>query len=403
MIDRHAHVAAAPRGTFGARESLAGLAVLASIAGAFAVAAVAMLASGSAEPVILMLLGILAVFGAFFLLLGAPIYRLLGGSGRVLELALVYSTTFFSGAVAVWLLNTLISIVRGTGNMRLSSAILVAGGLLQVALGGSLALGLGPMPRLGLAGVALGQIGSAVAGVAFLLWHLTRGGARLRLGLAGVAPDRALVVDILKVGAVACLSPVQSILVVLIVARLVAGYGTAELAGFGIGVRLELLLIPIAFAFGVACVPMVGMAIGAGDVARARRVAWTGACLSGALIGAVGLVFSTWPALWAGLFTSDAAVVAATADYLGIAGFGFGAYGLGLCLYFASQGSGKILGPVLAGTVRLAVAAAGGWWIVTTEQGFRALAMLVAFAMLAYGAAAVLAVLMTTWKPGGGR
>lgn len=342
-------------------------------------------------------------FSAFFLLLGAPIYRLLGGSGPVLALALVYSTTFFSGAVAVWLLNTLISVVRGTGNMRLSSAVMVAGGILQIALGGSLALGVGPMPRLGLAGVALGQIGSAVVGVAFLLWYLIRGPSRLRLRLAGVTIDRALFVDILKVGAVACLSPVQSIIVVLIVARLVAGYGTAELAGFGIGVRLELLLIPIAFAFGVACVPMVGMAIGAGDVARARRVAWTGACLSGALIGAIGLVFSAWPALWAGLFTSDPQVIAAAADYLGIAGFGFGAYGLGLCLYFASQGSGRILGPVLAGTVRLAVAAAGGWWIVATGQDFRALAALVAGAMLAYGAAAVLAVRMTTWKPGGGR
>ena len=58
------------------------------------------------------------------------------------------------------------------------------------------------------------------------------------------------------------------------------------LAGYGIGSRLEFLLIPIAFAFGVASVPMVGMAIGAGLVTRARRVAWTAGAASALTVGA---------------------------------------------------------------------------------------------------------------------
>jgi Na+-driven multidrug efflux pump len=49
------------------------------------------------------------------------------------------------------------------------------------------------------------------------------------------------------------------------------------LAGYGMGSRLEFLLVPIAFAFGTASIPMVGMAMGAGLVARARRVAWSAA------------------------------------------------------------------------------------------------------------------------------
>lgn len=64
-------------------------------------------------------------------------------------------------------------------------------------------------------------------------------------------------------------------LTVLIFTRILAGYGTETLAGYGMGSRLEFLLTPIAFAFGVASVPMVGMAMGAGLVARARKVAWT--------------------------------------------------------------------------------------------------------------------------------
>ena len=86
--------------------------------------------------------------------------------------------------------------------------------------------------------------------------------------------------DILKVGALAAFSPLQTVLTVLVLTALVARFGTEALAGYGIGARLEFLLVPIAFAVGVASVPMVGMAIGARDVARARRVAWTAAGLA---------------------------------------------------------------------------------------------------------------------------
>lgn len=339
------------------------------------------------------------VFSAFFLTGGSALYVLLGGKGGVLAQAIVYSTAFFSGALLIWLYNTLHSIVRGTGNTRLSSAVMIFGGLAQMAIGGGLSLGIGPLPQLGLVGIAVGQLAASGLGALFLFWYLTRGPSRLKLGITGVALDRALFVDILKVGAVACLSPLQSIIVVLILARFAADYGTHALAGFGIGIRLELLLVPIAFATGVACVPMVGMAIGSGNPVRARRVAWTGACLSGGLIGVIGIVFSLWPHLWAGLFTDAGPVMVAASDYLRIAGIGFPAYGFGLCLYFASQGSGKILGPVLAGTVRLVVVGIGGWVILATQQPFTMLATLVAVGMLSYGAATALFVWMTRWGP----
>ena len=94
--------------------------------------------------------------------------------------------------------------------------------------------------------------------------------------------------DILKVGAVSCLSPLQTVLTVLIFTKILAGFGTETLAGYGMGSRLEFLLMPIAFAFGVASVPMVGMAIGAGLVTRARQVAWTAGAAAGITVGAIG-------------------------------------------------------------------------------------------------------------------
>jgi putative MATE family efflux protein len=337
------------------------------------------------------------LFTVAFLLGGRTIYTMLGGDEAVLPLALQYSGAFFAGASIVWFFNIFASIARGTGNMRVPSSTVIGVAVLQIILGGLLGLGFSPIPRFGLAGVATGQILAFLAGTITLLVYLRSRYSRLRLRFAGIRLDRELFWDILKVGAVSCLSPLQSILTVIILAKFVASFGTTALAGYGIGVRLELLLVPIAFSIGSASVPMVGMAIGARDVARARRVAWTAATASAVIIGSIGCLAALNPNIWAHLFTSDPSVERAADDYLSIAGFGFAAYGFGLCLYFASQGSGRIVGPVLGGTVRLLVVLIGGILLMRHGGDFRAFALLVTIAMAAYGISTGLFVWKTRW------
>lgn len=339
------------------------------------------------------------VFAVFFLLLGPEIYRLLGGRGEALSQALAFSNVVFLGAPAIWLTNTFASVIRGGGNMKVPSATLLAVAVLQMILGGCFGLGIGPFPRWGMAGVALGQVLAYGAGALFFLWLLVSGRTRVRLSFRGVPLRSAMFADILRVGALACVSPLQTVLTILILTRLVAFFGTEALAGYGIGARLEFLLIPITFAIGVACVPMVGMAIGAGKVRRARRVAWAGGILSGLLIGAAGLFVAAFPDLWATFFTEDPAVLASARSYLVWSGPGYGFFGLGLCLYFAAQGAGRMLGPVLAGTMRLAVIAIGGWWLAAADAPQWTMFALVGGAMVIYGIAMALAVHWTSWTP----
>jgi putative MATE family efflux protein len=336
-------------------------------------------------------------FSVAFVSMGEPIFHALGGRGPVLEQALVYASVALTGAIVIWLINTLASIVRGTGNMRVPSLTLLAASALQIALGGVLGLGFGPIPRFGLMGVATGLVVGYGLGALFLLWFLRSGRARITLGFARSALRREMFVDILKVGAVAAFSPLQSVLTVLILTRLVSTFGTEALAGYGIGARLEFLLVPIAFAVGVACVPMVGMAIGAGNVERARRVAWIGGAVAGTAVGLIGLVVAAVPQRWSGLFTSDPAVQAAANLYLRFAGPCFAFVGLGLCLYFASQGAGKVLGPVLAASVRLVLIAIGGWWLASEGAPVWTLFALVGVSLAAYGIATAAAVYVTPW------
>jgi putative MATE family efflux protein len=341
-------------------------------------------------------------FSAAFLGYGASIFGSLGGSGDVLDQALIYANVALAGAVLTWLLNTLASIVRGTGNMRVPSLALLSASALQIVLGGALGLGIGPIPRLGLAGVATGAVVSQALAALFLLWFLGSGRGRLTLRLTSTLRGE-MFRDILKVGAVSAIGPLQVVLTVLILTRLVAGFGTEALAGYGIGARLEFLLVPIVFAVGVASVPMVGMAIGARDIERARRVAWTAAGVAVAALGAIGLAVTVAPGLWSGLFTGDAAVREAADLYLRWAGPGFAFVGLGLSLYFASQGSGRVAPPVLAGTVRLLVVALGGWWLAATGAPVWSLFALVGVSMAAFGLSVATAVYLTPWENSGAK
>lgn len=339
-------------------------------------------------------------FSLVFLFFGTPIFRALGGSGAVLGEALSYANIALTGAVLTWLLNTCASIVRGTGNMRVPSLTLLAGSAAQIVLGGALGLGLGPVPRLGLAGVAAGLVIAYAGATLFLLFFLGSGRGQVRLRLGRGQLSREMFSDILKVGAVSSLSPFISVLTVLILTRLVAGFGTEALAGYGIGARLEFLLVPIVFAVGVATVPMVGMAMGAQRVERARQVAWTSARVVMVVLGFIGLLVAAVPDLWSGLFTADPAVRDAANLYLRWAGPAFAFLGLGLSLYFASQGSGKVLQPVIATSVRLWLVLVGGLWLTANGAPAWALYALVAASMIASGLAVAAMVYVTPWGPG---
>ena len=337
------------------------------------------------------------VYSILFLFFGPALYHLLGARDGVLQQAVGYGNVLFAGAVLVWLYNTLASVLRGTGNMKVPSVTILSTAVLQIILGGSLGLGLGPFPQLGMVGVALGQIIATAAGVGYLFWYLLTGQGRLTLSFAGIQLRRELFTDILKVGALACLSPVQSVLATVIFTGLVARLGLLPLAGYGIGQRLEFLLIPIAFGIGVASVPMVGMAIGAGNVARARRVAWTAGGVSAFNLGLLGLIVSIAPDLWAGLFTRDAAVLDYARQYLRWAGPCFAFFGVGLTLYFASQGSGKVLGPVLASTLRLIIVGGAGAWLLAHGAPAWHYFVLVGITMVIYGLSTSAAIWFTPW------
>src|SRR5438105_2831349 len=231
--------------------------------------------------VIALVLG--GVFTAVVLPGGRPLYHAMGARDGALEAAVAYSRVVFAGAIAVWLFNTLASVVRGTGNMVLPAVVTLGGGAVLVTL-----------------------------------------------------PP--------------------------------------------------------------ALVTMVGTNVGAGQRERAVRVAWTGALMAGAVTETIGLAAALFPHAWLRLFSGDPDVVAAGASYLRLVGPAYGFFGLGLALYFASQGAGRLLWPVIAGTLRLFVAAAGGWLILHWAGGpLGALFLVMAVALVVFGGTLAGAIRLGAW------
>lgn len=341
--------------------------------------------------------GIGMVYMVLMLGFAPTLFAALGGQGEALHQAVAYANVAFLGSVFIWLVNTFASVIRGAGNMRVPSAILLLVAVTQVLVGGALGLGWGPFPRWGMAGVAAGQVVANGLGAAYLLYYLQSGRSRVQLQWRNTPMQWPLACDILRVGAVACISPFQTVVTILILTRLVSQFGTDALAGYGIGTRLEFLLVPMAFAVGVASVPLVGMAIGAGNVARARQSTWIAAALAAGLLGALGLIVTFAPDVWTLRFTQDPAVVAAAALYFRWAGPAYALFGLGLSLYFSSLGAGKAAGPVLAGTLRMVLVAAGGAVLAWAQTPPWSIFALVAVGMAAYGVASWAAVRFTPW------
>ncbi len=299
-------------------------------------------------------------FSALVLLFGPSLYRALGGEGGSLQAALRYSNVVFTGTALVWLMNALASVIRGTGNMFVPSAAVCIGVLLLIPLSPCLIFGIGPFPPLGIAGGGVAVILTTALTALVLAWYILSGRSLVRFRL--VRLRWAMFYDILRVGGVGAVSTLQTTLTIALTTALVGAAGGPDaIAGYGTGGRLEYLLIPLVFGLGAPLVALVGTNIGAGKRHRALHIALVGGALAFALTEAVGLAAAIWPAAWLGLFGHDPRMLATGTAYLRSVGPAYGFFGLGLSLYFASQGAGRLFWPLFAGLLRMLIAIGGGW------------------------------------------
>ena len=334
-----------------------------------------------------------AIMGGGLLLVDADLFRLLGGTGPALDAALSYGAVFFPGMLAIWVFNMIAGLMRGTGDMvRPMVAIGVVTGL-HAAICWPL------VGAFGMSGAALALISAYGIGALGLLGLVVIG--RAGFGLSGAAGvPWGVIGRCLSAGLLAGTQSVLTVATSLLVAGLIGRLGTAALAGYGVAARLELLMVPLIFGVGAALIALVGGNAGAGQRARAIRIGWIGALAAGGLVGAVGLVVAVLPMLWIPLFSADPLVGHVARTALAIIGPCYGFFGVGLALYFASQGLGTLFWPVFGAVIRLAVIGGGAAVLFAVDLAtVEALVGLVAAGMVSYGLFNAAALRLGPWRP----
>jgi putative MATE family efflux protein len=286
-------------------------------------------------------------FGAC-ILVGAPtVFRWMGASGEVLEAATLFARVLFGGAAITFVGAMLDSVLRGEGNTRVPAIWSSVSLLLQMAT-----------TPLAMFSAGLGLVGAAVAPLVCQLIAIVprarfvfggRSAVRPRVALPALEPMR----DILRVGVPAALSTSLSNLGIMVMTGVLARLGASDLAAYGLGTRLDFLLLSFAYGVSAAMLTLVGMASGARRPDLVRAFVLRAGTLIVLLLAVPGLILSWRPTLWMGLFTSDPGILAVGASYFRLIGPSYPFVGVAMVSAFAFQGLGRATTPLAWMAIRV--------------------------------------------------
>jgi putative MATE family efflux protein len=287
----------------------------------------------------------------------------LGAEGVTQHLALGYLQVWLLGAVPLLTGMVALGIARAAGDMRFGGSALAGAGILGFLLDWPLAFGLpGVVPGLGLPGLA------AAAGLAWTAMLLASLHRLRQLGLLTVdgtllggfaaSTRRVLRVGLPAAGTNAIIPIANGLFTAMLAVQ-----GSAAVAGFGLGSRVESLALTALFALSAVTNPFAAQNAGAGrlDRLQAGMRAAMGFCLAYGLAVALPLVVAApWVAM---LFTDDPAVAGSTALYLRILPWGYGAIGAIAVACAAFNGLERPMSAVVISLVRTFVLGVPLAWI----------------------------------------
>ncbi len=341
-----------------------------------------------------------AVFFLLFALFGRQLLVLLGGDGIILDMAMSYCWVLFGAGLILWLGSTLGAAYRGAGDMAFPAKLMIVSAILQVPLTAILVFGLFGVPALGVTGAAASSVFVGAIMVSVLLVELLRGQRTISLPMHQRGWRRELATDILKVARPASLNPLMNVATILGLTALVGQFGTQALAGYGIGTRIEFVMLPVIFAFGTALTTIVGTNVGAGNYDRAELAGRYGMTSAALICGSVGGFLALFPNLWIPIFTDDAGTFEVARNYIRIVGPAYAFLGIGLVLYFASQGAGTMRWPIRAQILRFILSVGGAFFLVNyLGYGLNAVFIVTVIALALYAGIISIAVFNGAWRP----
>lgn len=331
--------------------------------------------------------GLAAWFGV------GALFSLMGASGDVHAGATVFARVLFGGVCITYFGMMLDSVMRAEGNVRVPAIWATTSLIVQ--------MGVTPLFMFqfgwGLVGGALAMLAcQAAAIVPRLLWVFGgRGVVRPVLRLDDVGPMR----EIVRVGVPAALSTSINNVGLMVLTGVVARLGAADLAAYGLGTRLDFVLMSFAYGVGAGVLTLVGLATGATRPDRVRAFVGRGVVIAAVLLALPGMLVWWRPALWIGLFTDDPSIHAVGTLYFRTIAPTYPFLGVSMVIAFAFQGLGHATLPLFVMVARVA-AVLGAAIVCTRTFGLGEQAVFVAIAVGNVAGAFVLVALFVASQRG---
>jgi putative MATE family efflux protein len=285
-----------------------------------------------------------AIFGYFF----APnLLHIMGGSDSVVKLGSGYTRMILSGSVTIFLLFLINAVFRGAGDAAIAMRVLWVANIVNICLNPCLIFGLGPFPRLGVTGSAVGTTIGRGIGVLLQLWVLTSGRGRLAVHASQLRADFLVMWRLIRLSLNAMLQYMVQMASWIGMVRIIASFGSDATAAYTVAFKVIVFAILPSWGMSNAAATLVGQNLGAGKPERAETSVWRTGLYNMLFLGAIGLLFIAFAPQIIGLFTSDPAVAPLAVSALRLFSFGNVSYSYGMVITAAFNGAGDTATPTI--------------------------------------------------------
>ena len=286
--------------------------------------------------------GTTAIFGYFF----APnLLHIMGGSDSVVKLGSGYTRMILSGSATIFLLFLINAVFRGAGDAAIAMRVLWIANLVNICLNPCLIFGLGPFPRLGVTGSAVGTTIGRGIGVLLQLWVLTSGRGRLSLHVSQLRVDLLVMWRLIRLSLNAMFQYMVQMASWIAMVRIIASFGSAATAAYTVAFKVIVFAILPSWGMSNAAATLVGQNLGAGKPSRAEGSVWRTGLYNMVFLGSIGLLFIIFAPQIIGLFTSDPVVAPLAVSALRLFSCGNISYSYGMVITAAFNGAGDTATP----------------------------------------------------------
>ena len=324
------------------------------------------------------------IIGVFFsiaaVMLSGPLIRLMGSPPEIEADAIIYMRIFSAGIIFMYSFFLVSAILRGLGDSKTPLRFMAVSTTVNIILDPILIFGFGPIPRMEVAGAALATTIAMACAAFYGLWYLNKKQEYFDLSFKGFKFDRDIIKSILRFGLPAGIGQTINALGSTVVVRVVTFFGPVPLAVYGVGTKVDSLIMMPAMSMSIAAAAMVGQNIGANQLERARKTAWIGMIMLGGLLIVMATILALFPYYAVRVFSDDPTILQPGIEYIRILAVSYPFMAVIMLLGGVFRGSGAALAAmaISIGTlwivrvplavflsINLGQGSSGIWWAVS--------------------------------------